>query len=138
MEELRTILSSKSVSSCQNATAAGECSVLAGVGFALCNTDDHVLLVLRYLGNIASQPEEPKFQRIRANNRFFVANITILGEPVASNLMHWSGFVVDPATERTADKYFIFKPQGDKVATAAGVAEQAQRRSACLELFQSE
>ncbi|KAG7399633.1 hypothetical protein PHYBOEH_008276 [Phytophthora boehmeriae] len=42
---------------------------------------------LRYLGNIALQPKEPKFQRIRASNKFFASNVGALGADGAKAFM---------------------------------------------------
>ncbi|KAG6612182.1 Peptide-N(4)-(N-acetyl-beta-glucosaminyl)asparagine amidase [Phytophthora cinnamomi] len=62
---------------------------------------------LRYLENIARQPEEAKFQRIRASNKFFASNVGTLGDAAAKSFMRWCGF--DEISEK-GDQFFIFQP----------------------------
>ncbi|KAJ8577644.1 hypothetical protein ON010_g1563 [Phytophthora cinnamomi] len=66
-----------------------------------------VSAALRYLENIARQPEEAKFQRIRASNKFFASNVGTLGDAAAKSFMRWCGF--DEISEK-GDQFFIFQP----------------------------
>lgn len=95
--------------------------------------------MLRYLSNIVSLPTELKFQRIRASNKFFIANIAALGDEVTNALMHWSGFVVEATSEGTDDKFYVFQPeQRSDEGDPAALGAQAQKRIACLELLLAE
>ncbi|CAI5702823.1 unnamed protein product [Peronospora effusa] len=62
---------------------------------------------LRYLDNIAQHPEESKFQRIRASNKYFAANVGVLGSEVATCFMIWCGF---EETFEHEDQFFTFQP----------------------------
>lgn len=60
---------------------------------------------LRYLENIARQPEDLKFQRIRASNKFFASNVGALGDDAAKSFMHWCGFA---ETSEQEDQFSVF------------------------------
>ncbi|KAL4099827.1 hypothetical protein PRIC1_007626 [Phytophthora ramorum] len=62
---------------------------------------------LRYLDNIARQPEEPKFQRIRASNKYFAASVGVLGDEAAKSFMSWCGF--EESSEQ-GEQFFVFQP----------------------------
>ncbi|KAG2786851.1 hypothetical protein PC129_g16975 [Phytophthora cactorum] len=85
MQELKKMLSSSEPSSRQNAISAA----------------------LRYLDNIAQQPEDPKFLRIRASNNFFASNVGALGDEPAKSFMVWCGF---EAISEQGEPFFTFKP----------------------------
>jgi hypothetical protein len=95
--------------------------------------------VLRYLSNISSQPTDPKFQRIRASNKFFVSNVAALGDEATRALMFWSGFVEETSDEGTADRFYAFQPEWiSNGRDAEALGAQAQKRIACLELLLGE
>ncbi|ETL81605.1 hypothetical protein L917_18092 [Phytophthora nicotianae] len=85
IQELKRLLSSSEPSSRQNAISAA----------------------LRYLDNIARQPEDPKFQCIRASNKFFASNVGALGVEPAKSFMLWCGF--EEISEQ-GEQFFTFKP----------------------------
>ncbi|OWZ24379.1 Peptide-N(4)-(N-acetyl-beta-glucosaminyl)asparagine amidase [Phytophthora megakarya] len=66
-----------------------------------------IAAALRYLENIVRQPEEPKFQRIRASNKFFASNVGVLGNEAAKSFMLWCGFT---AIMEQEDQFFAFQP----------------------------
>ncbi|KAF4040231.1 PUB domain-containing protein [Phytophthora infestans] len=104
MQELRKLLSSSEPSSRQNAISAA----------------------LRYLDNIARQPEDSKFQRIRASNKFFATNVGAIGDELAKSFMLWCGF--DVMTEQ-GELFFSFKPsQLHDKPTPQRVAAEAHKR----------
>lgn len=95
--------------------------------------------MLRYLSNISSQPTDPKFQRIRASNKFFASNVAALGDEAARALMLWSGFVEETPIEESADRFFAFQPE--EISSGRDVealGAQARKRIACLELLLGE
>ncbi|KAE9209705.1 hypothetical protein PF004_g16395 [Phytophthora fragariae] len=67
---------------------------------------------LRYLENIAHQPEELKFKRIRASNKFFASNVGTLGEAAAKAFMRWCGF--EEMSEQ-GEQFFVFQPAQQQV-----------------------
>ncbi|KAK1947054.1 Peptide-N(4)-(N-acetyl-beta-glucosaminyl)asparagine amidase [Phytophthora citrophthora] len=66
-----------------------------------------VSAALRYVENIARQPEEMKFQRIRASNKFFASTVGALGAEAAKSFMVWCGFK-DISEE--GEQFFTFQP----------------------------
>ena len=72
------------------------------------------------------QPQETKFQRIRASNNFFATNVGILGSEVAKAFMSWCGFEETPDQ---GDQFFTFRPsqlQGEP--TSQQLVAEAQKR----------
>ncbi|CAI5715137.1 unnamed protein product [Hyaloperonospora brassicae] len=77
-------------------------------------------------GNIAQQPEEAKFQRIRASNKFFASTVGVLVSDVANSFMSWCGF---EETSDQGDQFFTFKPSRlQDEPTAQRLAAEAQKR----------
>ncbi|KAE9095565.1 hypothetical protein PF010_g16660 [Phytophthora fragariae] len=70
---------------------------------------------LRYLENIAHQPEELKFKRIRASNKFFASNVGTLGEAAAKAFMRWCGF--EEMSEQ-GEQFFVFQPAQQQVKSS--------------------
>ncbi|KAL3674272.1 hypothetical protein V7S43_000227 [Phytophthora oleae] len=66
-----------------------------------------VSAALRYVDNIARQPEELKFQRIRASNKFFVSTVGALGTEAAKSFMLWCGF---KEISEEGEQFFTFQP----------------------------
>lgn len=66
-----------------------------------------VAAALRYLDNIARQPEELKFQRIRASNTFFASTVGVLGAATATAFMSWCGF---KESVEGGEQFFCFEP----------------------------
>uniref|UniRef100_A0AAV1UVF3 PUB domain-containing protein n=1 Tax=Peronospora matthiolae TaxID=2874970 RepID=A0AAV1UVF3_9STRA len=96
------------------------------------SSDEHssrlnaISAALRYLGNIAQQPQEAKFQRIRASNKFFTSNVGVLGGEVAKAFMSWCGF---EETSDQGDQFFTFKlSQLQGEPTPQQLAAEAQKR----------
>ncbi|KAI9912108.1 hypothetical protein PsorP6_008857 [Peronosclerospora sorghi] len=77
-------------------------------------------------GNIAQQPEELTYQRIRASNKFFASHIGSLGAEVANSFMEWCGFQL---SIDQADEFFTFQPLSmhDKPSPQR-LAAEAQKR----------
>ncbi|CAI5732351.1 unnamed protein product [Peronospora destructor] len=81
---------------------------------------------LRYLGNIAHDPKESKFQRIRASNKYFAANVGVLGSEVAKSFMIWCGF---EETFDHEDLFFTFQPwQLQDKPSLQRIAAEAHKR----------
>ncbi|CEG37405.1 Peptide:N-glycanase [Plasmopara halstedii] len=79
--------------------------------FSSCETllrSNAIAAALRYLENIARQPEEPKFQRIRASNKYFAGSIGALGDEIARSFISWCGF---EETVDQSEKFYIFRPR---------------------------
>ncbi|DAZ94945.1 TPA: hypothetical protein N0F65_000324 [Lagenidium giganteum] len=84
-----------------------------------------VLVAARYLDNIAANPDDKKYQRIRVSNKYFQANVGCLSPALCAQFMAWCGFAKE--TE-ASEEFFVFQPaqgEGDS-------KEQARRRLAVL------
>ncbi|POM77995.1 Peptide-N(4)-(N-acetyl-beta-glucosaminyl)asparagine amidase, partial [Phytophthora palmivora] len=85
-----------------------------------------IAAALRYLDNVARQPEEPKFQRIRASNKYFASNVGILGNKAAKSFMQWCGFAEVIEQE---EQFFTFQPsQLDGKPSPQRLAAEAHKR----------
>ncbi|GMF23652.1 unnamed protein product [Phytophthora lilii] len=117
MTELKDILSSSESSSRQKAVSAGMlCSLHANNRLRLLTSNAlRVFPALRYLDNIARQPEELKFHRIRASNKFFASNVGALTDAVAKLFMNWCGFEETP---EQGELLYVFHPQGSQRVAA--------------------
>ncbi|TMW56118.1 hypothetical protein Poli38472_008766 [Pythium oligandrum] len=71
----------------------------------------------RYLENIASTPSDPKFQSVRATNKFFVTNIGNLAPATVTSFMAWCGFT--NCEKRNEDDWYIFAVEKTNEQTAA-------------------
>lgn len=79
-------------------------------------------LGLRYLENIASKPQELKFQRIRASNKYFANNVGSLNPATSTSFMKFCGF---ERHEEAGETYFVFEASNDSDT------EPAARRRIC-------
>eukprot|EP00644_Phytophthora_capsici_P005228 jgi/Phyca11/502759/fgenesh2_kg.PHYCAscaffold_1_\ len=85
-----------------------------------------VSAALRYVENIARQPEELKFQRIRASNKFFASTVGVLGAEAAKSFMLWCGFKEISEDE---EQFFTFQPtQLQSKPSSQRLAAEAHKR----------
>jgi hypothetical protein len=104
MEALLKPLSTSEPALRQHAVSAGKASWLTVASLV---PNRACRAALRYLGNIARQPEEMKFQRVRASNKYFASNVGVLGGEAAKSFMGWCGF--EERVEQDG-QFFVFKP----------------------------